>query len=128
MNQLELLHYSLTVGFITLLCLLVYFRHVQRHLPFFAAYSTVLLVCIVGIAVFYHYFGFRSVAAFNAYWLAVGLVVIARSVAIAELCRYELRAYHGIWSLAWRILALMAVLFLGHAAIDAWGQSGGIAI
>jgi hypothetical protein len=87
-----------------------------------------MLACTFGLAVFYHYFGFRSVAAFNAYWVAVGLIVFARSIAIAELCRYELRAYHGIWSLAWRILAVLAVFFLGHAGFDAWGQVGGIAI
>jgi hypothetical protein len=128
MNHIEILHYSLTLGFITLLCLLVYFRRLQRRLPFFVAYSTILLVCTVGVAVFYHHFGFRSVAAFNAYWIAVGVVVIARTIAIAELCRYELRAYHGIWALTWRILALLAVFFLVHAAADAWGQTGGIAI
>jgi|SRR5579872_738466 len=128
MNHLELLHYSLTVGFIILLCAFVYFRRLQWHLPFFTAYSTVLLACTVGVSIFYHFFGFRSEAAFNAYWVAVGLVIVARSIAIMELCRYELRAYHGIWSLTWRILALLAVLFLGHAAFDAWGQAGGIAI
>jgi len=60
--------------------------------------------------------------------MTVGAVLIARSFAIAELCRYELRAYQGIWALTWRILALLAVFFLGHAAVDAWGQVGGISI
>lgn len=128
MNQVEILHYALTLAFVTLLCSLVYFRQLQWRLPFFTAYSTVLFVCTSGVAIFYHHFGFRSAAAFNAYWVAVGLVVAARSIAIGELCRYELRAYHGIWALTWRILALLAVFFLGHAAFDAWGQSGGIAI
>ena len=128
MNQTELLHYSITVGFITLLCLLVYFRRVHRRLPVFTAYSTTLLACTLGVAVFYHHFGFRSAAAFNAYWVALGLVVVARSIAIGELCRYELRAYHGIWALTWRILALLAIFFLVDATVDAWGQTGGIAI
>jgi len=60
--------------------------------------------------------------------MTVGAVIIARSFAIGELCRYELRAYRGIWALTWRILALLAVFFLGHAAVDARGQVGGIAM
>jgi hypothetical protein len=52
----------------------------------------------------------------------------SRSFAIGELCRYELQAYQGIWALTWRVLAILVVFFLGHAAVDAWGQDGGIAI
>jgi len=82
----------------------------------------------LGIALVYHHFGFQSSASYNAYWITAGLIVIARGFAIAELCRHELRAYQGIWALTWRILALLAAFFLGHAAVDGWGQAGGIPI
>jgi hypothetical protein len=56
------------------------------------------------------------------------MIVLARTFAVAELCRYELRAYQGIWALAWRALAVLAVFFLANATIDAWGQLNRIAI
>jgi hypothetical protein len=106
----------------------VYLRNLQRRLPYFTIHAILLLMGTFGIQLVYHHFGFRSAASYNAYWIAAGLIVIARGFAIAELCRYELRAYRGIWALTWRILAVLAVLLLGRAAIDAWGQVGGIAI
>ena len=51
-----------------------------------------------------------------------------RILAIAELCRYKLRAYRGIWGLVWRVLGGISVLFFLHAAIDAWGQPNRLAI
>jgi hypothetical protein len=128
MTHRELLLFWSTVGFEILLCVLVYFRDLQRRLPFFTTYSTFLLTCTIGVALFYHHFGFRSVASYNAYWFATGLIIIARSFAIGELCRYELRAYQGIWALTWRILTLLMVFFLGHASVNAWGEAGGIPI
>ncbi len=128
MTHRELLLYWSTVGFQVLLCALVYFRNLRRRLPFFALHVIVLLIGTLGVQLVYRHFGFRSVASFNAYRIAAGLIVIARSFAVAELCRYELRAYRGIWALTWRFLALLALFFLGRAAFDAWGQVGGIAI
>ncbi len=128
MTHRELLLYWLTVGFEIPLCALVYLRNLQRHLPFFTAHSALLLTCTLGNQLVYHHFGFRSLTSYYTAWMTVGAVLIARSFAIAELCRYELRAYQGIWALTWRILALLAVFFLGHAAVDAWGQVGGISI
>jgi hypothetical protein len=128
MTHRELLLYWSTVGFEILLCVLVYFRNLQRRLPFFTTYSTFLLSCTVGLALFYDHFGFRSAASYDAYWFTTDLIVIVRFFAICELCRYELRGYQGIWALTWRVLALLAVFFLGHAAVDAWGQVGEIGI
>jgi hypothetical protein len=128
MTHRELLLYWSTVGFEILLCVLVYFRKLQRRLPFFTAHSTLLFMCAMGLALVYHQFGFRSSTSYNAYWIAGGLIVIARGFAIAELCRYEFRAYQGVWALTWRILALLAVFFLGHATVNAWGQIGDISI
>jgi hypothetical protein len=62
------------------------------------------------------------------YWGTLLLNALARSVAIAELCRYGLRNYPGIWALAWRVLGAMSALLFAHAAWDAWGQPNGIAI
>ncbi|MGH9679177.1 MAG: hypothetical protein ACRD4Y_04445, partial [Candidatus Acidiferrales bacterium] len=45
-----------------------------------------------------------------------------RSAAIAELCRDSLKAYQGIWGVTWRLLGMMSLLLIIHAAIDAQGQ------
>jgi hypothetical protein len=76
----------------------------------------------------YRDFGFRSIAAYDAYWLSAGLIMIARGLAVAELCRFALRSYPGIWALAWRLLGVLAVFLLANATVDAWGQIDRIAI
>jgi hypothetical protein len=122
MTRHELALYWLTLGLQIVLCALVYVRNLQRRLPFFAAYVTWLVTKTSALLFVYHYYGFRSPGAYYAYWFTTGVDLIARSLAIAELCRYELRAYRGIWALTWRALAVLALLLLGHAAVDAWGQ------
>ncbi len=128
MSHREIILYLLTIGFEILLCVLVYVRNLQRRLPFFTIHSTLLLMSTISVALVYHRFGFRSAESYYAYWVTAGLIIIARGFAIAELCRYEFRAYRGVWALAWRILALLAVVFLGHGAVDAWGQLDRLAI
>jgi hypothetical protein len=76
----------------------------------------------------YQYSGFNSLTSYYAYWGSVLLNGIARSLAIVELCRYGLRAYRGIWALVWRVLTVMSVFLLAHAAVDAWGQPNRVAI
>ena len=128
MNYRELLFYWSILGFEISICVLVYVRQLQKHLPFFAIYSIVLLASSVGFGLTYHHFGFRSVTTYYAFWITAAADLAARSLAIAELCRYRLRAYRGIWALSWRILTALSLLMFGHAAVDAWGQVGGIAI
>ena len=128
MNQHELILYWLTISFETLLCALVYLRGLQRRLPFFAALSAILVASTVGLLFIYHHFGFRSAESYNTYWLTAGLIMIARGFAVAELCRFELRAYQGIWALTWRMLTLLAIFLIGRAAVDAWGQINSIAL
>ena len=128
MTHRELVLYWPTVGFEILLCVLVYIRALQRRLPLFAAYANLLLLSNLVVPLVYLHFGFRSSASYSAAWISAGIVGMARFVAIGELCRFELRAYQGIWALTWRLLALLAVFLLGHTFIDASGQIGNIAI
>lgn len=97
-------------------------------LTFFAAHATLLLSCTLVNQLVYYYFGFRSITAYYVAWTTVGVIVTARFFAVAELCRHEFHAYQGVWALAWRIMALLAVFFLVHAAVDAWGQLNRLAI
>jgi hypothetical protein len=128
MNHLEsFLNWS-TISFEIVLCGFVFARRVQRVLPLFAVYTCVLLACGIGVSLTYAYYGFSSLTAYYAYWSSILLSAAVRSLAIAELCRFGLRAYRGIWALVWRILTVLSVLLLAHAASDAWGQPNGVAI
>ena len=109
-------------GFDILLCILVYTRHVQRRLPFFTIYATTILITSFATTFVYIHYGFRTAISYEAVSITTAATLLARSFAIAELCRDTLGAYRGIWALAWRLLGLMAVGFLVHAAIDAQGQ------
>jgi hypothetical protein len=128
MNHLETILSWLTVTFEVGLCGLVFANRVQRVLPFFAAYISALLANTVGVWLVYHTFGFHALAGYYCYWTSVLLNAGVRSLAIAELCRYKLRLYRGIWGLVWRLLAGLSMVFFLHAAFDTLGQPNRLAI
>jgi hypothetical protein len=128
MNHLEKFLAWSCLSFEIALCGFVFARKVQRILPLFAAYTSVVLAGTIGILLSYNYFGFNSLTSYYVYWGSTLLNAAARSLAIAELCRYGLRAYRGIWALAWRVLTTLSVLLLARAAMDAWGQPNKVAI
>jgi hypothetical protein len=128
MNHLEAFLFWLTIAFEMVLCGFVFARRVQKVLPFFASYAFMLLANAVGVLLVYRIFGFNSLVAYYAYWITLLLNAGMRSLAIAELCRYKLREYKGIWGLVWRALAGFSLLFLLHAAFDAWGQPNHLAM
>jgi hypothetical protein len=119
--QLSHLNYAIwavTTGLEVLVCALIYRRGLYRRLPFFAAYLTVLVASEgLGWAV-YSVFGFGSWAAYDAAWTIHAILLAALGLAIGELCSRMLRAYPGIWALAWRILTAVGFLFLVHAAVE----------
>jgi len=52
----------------------------------------------------YHHWGFSSLLSWRIAWGMQGIVISARALAVAEVCRHLLKRYRGIWALAWRIL------------------------
>jgi hypothetical protein len=128
MTRLDLILSSLTLGFEIILFSLVYVRGLQRRLPFFAAYATLLVISTLAMLVVYLCFGFQSAGFYYAGWITISMDILGRSLAVAELCRYGLRAYRGIWALTWRALIVLAVFLVAHATVDAWGQPNRIAI
>jgi hypothetical protein len=128
MNHLETALSWSILAFEILLCGCVFTRRVQRILPFFAIYTCVFLTGTIGVWLTYARFGFYSNIAYYAYWISILVNATARSLAIAELCRFGLRAYRGIWALIWRVLTALSVLLLVRATIDAWGQPNRFAI
>src|SRR5258708_4376754 len=128
MNHLETILSWATLSFEVVLCGFVFARKVQRILPLFAVYVCVLLTCTISVWLAYEYFGFSSPSAYFVFWGTVSVNAAARSLAIAEICRYGFRGYRGIWALVWRVLTALAVLLLVHSLKDAWGQPHGFAI
>lgn len=128
MNHLETFLFYLTIGFEVVLCGFVFANRAQRALPLFAVYASALLSESVGTLLMYRTFGFQSQAAYYSFWTLLVLIAILRSLAVAELCRYKLRLYQGIWGLVWRVLASVALLSFLHAAFDTWGQPNRLAI
>lgn len=128
MNHLDTLLMCLTVASEVLLCGFVFARRAQEVLPFFAAYTSALLAASLGLWLVYRTFGFQSQAGYYYYWTSLLINAVMRSLAIAELCRYKLRFYRGIWSLVWRLLIVLSMAFILHAAFDTWGQPNRLAI
>jgi hypothetical protein len=128
MNLLDTLLSWSIFGFEAALCVFLFARKAYRTLPFFTAYAVVLLINMVVVWFVYETFGFLSVTAYFCYWISILVNAGMRSLAIAELCRFKLGAYRGIWGLVWRALAGLSALFLLHAAIDTWGQPNRFAI
>jgi len=128
MNTLELILSSLTLLSLLVLCTFVLARRVVRVLPFFAIYSFALLVDMVVVWLIYEHFGFNSLIAYYSFWVSILLNATARSLAIAEVCHYGLRAYQGIWRLVWRVLTVLSVLLVARTIIDAREAPNRVAI
>jgi len=107
--------FSLLLRFL-LLCLLL-FRGNIRSFPFFSLYLSVNFLQALLVAATYKVWGETSAIAFRIAWGSEMLVICARALAVAELCRLLLARYRGIWSLASRVLLSCAVLVLVYSAL-----------
>jgi hypothetical protein len=102
-----------------LLCVLVVWRGLHRRLPFFSAYLALAFASGILVWWAYYFLNYGSWAAWYFSWTVQGMILVARGLVIAELCRVSLRAYRGIWALAWRLLCAIALFLLVSAAINA---------
>ncbi|MGD0841165.1 MAG: hypothetical protein ABSA32_08425 [Candidatus Acidiferrales bacterium] len=101
-----------------LVCALAYWRGLHRTLPFFTAYLTAHVVKTGIQWVIYQQFGFGSWAAYDASWISNAVTMVAQALLIGELCHRLLRAYPGVWALAWRALLFVSAAFMLNAAIE----------
>jgi hypothetical protein len=97
-----------------LLGLLVFRKHYRTY-PFFFIY--VLMTALQSPALFasYRMWGLNAPASGNIAWGTQGLVIVARGLAVAEICRRILGMYRGIWALASRLLLATAGLVLVYS-------------
>jgi hypothetical protein len=101
------------------LCALVFYRRLYRRFPFFTLYASLLVAEVAFVWFAYRTWGYTSRAGWYAYWLALGIVLTARGLVIAELCSACLKNYAGLWSLARRLLLLAALALLASASFAA---------
>jgi hypothetical protein len=101
------------------LCALVFARGLHRRLPLFGLYVSLVVVDDVALRWTYHHFGYTSDAARLEYWSSLGVVLVARALAVAELCWRGLRNSPAVWLIARRVLAFLAFTMLVYAVIEA---------
>jgi hypothetical protein len=103
--------FSLNAGLVVLLL----YRKNHRVLPFFFFYALLDLLHGVVVLESYRIWGFNSPISFKIAWGSEGLVIVARALAVAEVCRLVLAKYRGIWALGWRIFLAAGFLLLAYA-------------
>ncbi len=123
LSSTELLLWALSTLLQLGLCVLIFWRGLHRRLPLFTSY--VVLVLLFGPLLWwvYRHWGFGSRQAWYFAWSAQGVVLFARGLAVAELCWKILRAYSGVWGLAWRALVLLSVMLTVRATVYAQGDA-----
>jgi hypothetical protein len=106
------------VGKIVLLIVLAVCKNYRLY-PIFFFYLLTTLAHDVVAFVTYQRWGFDSATAYRIAWGAQGIVLFARALAVAEVCRHLLSRYRGVWALAWRILLLSAALVFSYSILAA---------
>ena len=94
---------------------LLLYRTNHRVYPYLSGYVLIALLQSPLLFTTYRVWGFDSRTASNIAWGIQGLVITARALAVAEICRRVLAKYRGIWALAWRMLLAIAGLVLVYA-------------
>ena len=91
------------------------YRKNHRVYPYLFTYVLVALMQSLVLFTTYRVWGFYSPTSRNIAWGVQALVIAARALAVAEICRRVLARYQGIWELAWRMLLATVGLVLVYA-------------
>jgi hypothetical protein len=104
-----------------LLVLLLY-RKNHRVFPIFFVYILVdFLQCFV-LYRSYSIWGFYSPVSSQIGWSTQGVVMVARALAVAQVCQRVLARYQGVWALAQRLLVTTAAVVLLYSWVIARGS------
>ena len=117
---LERFLWALTMLFATVLAAMVLWRKNYKAYPFFFVYILTLLAQNLVFALSYRLWGFGSVIGYKIAWGTQIVVIMARALAVVEICRRILAKYPGIWALGQRIFLAMAFLVLVYS----WAVGG----
>jgi len=114
--------WGLNVGIEIVLVLAMAARRNHRAYPLFFLYLCVDILQGAVLFGIYHTWGFSSFFVRRLAWTTQAIVVCARALAVAELCRELLRPFRGIWALAWRILLLTVAFVIFYPILTAGWQ------
>jgi hypothetical protein len=98
------------------LLFLVFAKRHYRKVPLFAVYITLNLSQACFLVLVYSHFGFGSLITRDIYWISEPIVLVTQALAATELLHRVLRYYPGIWGLAWRVIAVAAVVIASYAS------------
>jgi hypothetical protein len=124
MSYLQQILWAVSAAIETTLVAILVVRKNYRSYPAFSLYLLVDLAMSITVLFVYRLWGSDSWTAYRIAWGAQGIVLFARALAVAEVCRHLLSRYRGVWALAWRILLLSAALVLCYSILAArhdWG-------
>ncbi len=110
--------WGLSIAVQVVVCGVLFFRGNFRRLPLFTIYVLSNVCQAVALYLIYNQFGFRSRAAVLIAWSSQCVPQLLRVLAISEILRLILKPYHGIWGLAWRVLAVAFGVVFSFALID----------
>jgi hypothetical protein len=122
-TQFRQLLWAANTGVGIFLLVVLEVRKNYRVYPAFTFYIVMNLTQAALLYATYRRWGFYSVALWRVGWGTQAVVVCARALAVAEVCRHLLGRYPGIWALARRILlacAALVLLYSGLAARHQW--------
>lgn len=109
------------VGLQALILALMAGKKFQRSFPAVFFYLLISLLQAPAMYIVYTTKGYSSWPAFWVGWSSQAIVVVARWLAVCEVCRTVLGQFEGIWALTWRVLAvlgssamILALLLGGH--------------
>jgi hypothetical protein len=100
-----------------MLATLLVLRRNYRLYPAFFFYIVLALAQDFVAFLTYRQWGYNSVIAWRIFSLTLGVVICARALAVAEVCRHVLGRFRGIWALAWRFLLVCAAFVLLYSLI-----------
>jgi hypothetical protein len=109
--------WALNVGVQIGLCYLIVRRGTYKYMSLLFFYLISDLGRSAVILASYQHWGFSSWASYIVAWSTQAVVVAARGMAVAEICKNSLHQYAGIWALGWRILAIVGAVVVLYAAL-----------
>jgi hypothetical protein len=111
-SSLYLIAWGLATVLQASLLVTLFARSLRRRFPALCTYLSLNLLQAGVLVLVYSYVGFHSIFAWRLGWISIGVVVVARAVAVVELCHQVMARFLGIWALGWRVLGIIATAVL----------------
>jgi hypothetical protein len=120
--HLQSVAWALTTALELVLLFLLLRQKAVPDYPLFTTYVVSVILQSIGVAKLHQMTWLDRWTAWKLAWGTQAVVTVTRSLAIVELARKIVGTYSGIWLLAKRLLALVALCALGYALIPSRGQ------